>query len=264
MLTRVACEPYTLVVTSCGRFDLLEQTLRSFYTHVDITPEELIVVEDSTDMDVHKVLDGLGLRARIFVNETRLGQMRSIDRAYTAVRTPLIFHCEDDWLFTRGGFIGASANILASLHNASMVGLRPRAELNPLVRASPTQRVGEVEYFQMDPKLHPEYFSYSFNPGLRRLSDYALLGPCAPLGGEEDVSYTFKKAGFYIANLEVPAVSHIGYGRHIDDPRMRPRARTLVQRLARSARKRVKRLQRAFGVWPRAQKGALLKGAQNI
>src|SRR5262245_5965530 len=262
MSTRVVCEPYTLVVTSCGRFDLLEQTLRSFWAHADIAPEELIVVEDSTDTHVHKVLDGLDLRARILVNETRLGQMRSIDRAYAEVRTPLIFHCEDDWLFTRGGFIESSATILASQHDVSMVGLRPRAELNPLVRASPVQRVGEVEYFRTDPKLHPEYFSYSFNPGLRRLSDYVRLGPYGRLEGEEIVSYTFKKAGFCMANLEAPAVSHIGYGRHIDDPTRSPRARTRVQRLVRSVRKRVKRLRRAIGSWPWAQEGALLKGPE--
>jgi hypothetical protein len=174
--------------------------------------------------------------------------MQAIDRAYAQVGTPLIFHCEDDWLFTRGGFMRESAALLQALPDVSMVGLRPRAELNPLVRASPVERLGDIAYFRMDPGLHPEYFSHSFNPGLRRLADYARFGPYAPLGQEPDVSYAFKQAGFRIANLEVPAVQHIGFGRHIDDPMHNPRPRNPVQRLGRSIRKRVKRLRRAAGL----------------
>jgi Glycosyltransferase like family 2 len=242
-------QPYTLVTTSCGRFDLLEETLRSFYSHVDVAPQELIVVEDSADEQVRKVVDSLGVPARTLVNGDRLGQMRAIDRAYAQVSTPLVFHCEDDWLFTRGGFIRESAALLKALDDVSMVGLRPRSELNPLVRASPVEQLGDIAYFRMDPKLHPEYFSHSFNPGLRRLADYARLGPYAPLGHEADVSYAFKRAGFRIANLEIPAVRHLGAGRHIPDPTQRPRARTALQRLQRSVRKRFKRLRRAADQW---------------
>jgi hypothetical protein len=246
--TSASQQSYTLVVTSCGRFDLLEATLRSFYSHVDVAPHELIVVEDSADENVRQVVDGFGVPARTLVNGGRLGQMQAIDRAYAQVGTPLIFHCEDDWLFTRGGFMRESAALLQALPDVSMVGLRPRAELNPLVRKSPVERLGDIAYFRMDPGLHPEYFSHSFNPGLRRLADYARLGPYAPLGQEPDVSYAFKQAGFRIANLEVPAVQHIGFGRHIDDPMHNPRPRNPIQRLERSIRKRVKRLRRAAGL----------------
>jgi hypothetical protein len=241
------CEAYTLVVTSCCRFDLLEKTLRSFYAHADVAPQELIVVEDSAEELVRNVVDGLGVPAQTLIRGARLGQMQAIDHAYAKVRTPLIFHCEDDWLFTRGGFISESARILQARGDVSMVGLRPRSELNPLVRGSPIKWLGEIAYLEMDPKLHPEHFSYSFNPGLRRLADYGRLGPYAPLGEESDVSYAFKKAGYRIASLEVPAVRHIGHGRHVDDPNFPPRQRTLIGRLGRSAEKRIKRLRRYVG-----------------
>jgi Glycosyltransferase like family 2 len=237
-------DDYTLVVTSCCRLDLLERTLRSFYSHVDVAPKELIVVEDSAEEQVRDVVDALGVPAQTIVRGARIGQVQAIDHAYAKVTTPLIFHCEDDWLFTRGGFIAESAVVLQAREDFSMVGLRPRAELNPLVRRSPVQWLGEVAYLEMDPKLHPEHFGYSFNPGLRRLSDYHRIGPYALLGEEADVSYAFKKAGYRTANLEVPAVEHIGYGRHIDDPNFSPRARGLLGRLAKSARKRLKRLGR--------------------
>ena len=238
------CGAYTLVVTSCCRFDLLEKTLRSFYAHADVAPQELIVVEDSGEEQVRSVVGGLGVPAQTLIRGARLGQMQAIDHAYANVKTPLIFHCEDDWLFTRSGFISESAKILKARSDVSMVGLRPRSELNPLVRASPVEWLGEIAYLEMDPKLHPEHFSYSFNPGLRRLADYVRLGPFAPLGEESDVSYAFKRAGYRIASLEVPAVRHIGHGRHVNDPNFPPRQRGLIGRLARSAQKRVKRLQR--------------------
>ena len=238
-------QPYTVVLTSCGRFDLLHETLSSFYRHVDFAPHELIVVEDSADDRVRRVVDSFGVAARTLVNAVQLGQMRSIDRAYAQVTTPLIFHCEDDWLFTRGGFIRESATVLQTYGDVSMVGLRPRQELNPLVRDSPVEHLHATAYFRMDPKLHPEYFSYSFNPGLRRLADYTRLGPFEPIGGEGDVSYAFKTAGFRIANLEIPAVRHIGSGRHVHDPAQTARPQNTIQRLQRSMRKRLKRLRRA-------------------
>jgi hypothetical protein len=246
-MTGKICEAYTLVVTSCCRFDLLEKTLRSFYDVADVAPQELIVVEDSADEQVRNIVDGLGVPAQTLIRGARLGQMQAIDHAYANVKTPLIFHCEDDWFFTRSGFIEESTRILQARSDVSMVGLRPRSELNALIRGSPVKWLDETAYFETDPKLHPERFSYSFNPGLRRLADYCRLGPFAPLGEEADVSYAFKQAGYRIAYLEVPAVTHIGDGRHIDDPNFAPRARTVIDRLAKSIRKRVKRLRRVVG-----------------
>ena len=33
------------------------------------------------------------------------GQIKSIVETYKLVKTPLIFHCEDDWIYTRKNFI---------------------------------------------------------------------------------------------------------------------------------------------------------------
>lgn len=247
--TAKATEPaYTLVVTSCGRFDLLAETLRSFFAHADVAPTALVVVEDSGDEAVHQALEGLpGVPTTVLINRPQLGQMRAIDRAYEQVTTPLVFHCEDDWRFERTGFIAESAAVLAARPDVSLIGLRPRSELNPLVRDLPGTSLDGIRFFELDPKLHPEYFSYSFNPGLRRLADYRRFAPLAAVGHEPDVSYIFKQAGFRIANLEVPAVRHIGDDRHVEDPTMPPKARGGLAKLKRSIDKRIKRLRRALG-----------------
>ncbi|MEM6537072.1 MAG: hypothetical protein AAF668_05015 [Pseudomonadota bacterium] len=235
--------PFTIVITSCGRFDLLEQTLVSLFRNLDEEPSRSILIEDSGDRSVLNVAGGFPVD--VYVNDQKLGQMASIDKAYAMVDTPLIFHCEDDWRFTRSGFLGSSRRLLATLEDVSMVGLRRRETLNPLLRRLPVVAADEPKYFMTDPTAHPEYFSYSFNPGLRRTDDARQLGPFSTLGHEADVSFAFKKKGFRMAYLEEPAIEHLGDNRHIDDPMAPKRPTNHLERLTRSMEKRVKRFRRA-------------------
>ncbi len=240
-------EPYTVVVTSCGRFDLLEITLRSLIARLEGPLAKILIVEDSGSRGVFDVVGRFDCEMQVVLNASPLGQMASIDRAYAQVDTEWIFHCEDDWEFFRDGFIGSSYTLLKEFQNLSIVSLRPRKEINSLVRNAKTREFEGVEYFTAEPGLHPEYFGYSFNPGLRRLSDYRKIAPLAALpDAERDASYCFKKLGYTMAWLERPAVRHIGGGRHVDDPTLPPRAAGLRRRLGNSARKRLRRLCRRF------------------
>ncbi len=47
-----------------------------------------------------------------------------------------------------------------------------------------------------------------------------------------------------MAGLENPAVRHIGWDRHIEDPYQPKRSKGLVQRLTKSVGKRIKRVKR--------------------
>ena len=240
-------DDYTIVVTSCGRFDLLRQTLGSLFAHLDRPAKRVLVIEDSGDESVRAALADLDPPIEVIVNNPQLGQMKSLDKVYALVDTPYVFHCEDDWEFFRDGFLAESFALLKARQDVSMVALRPRSELNPLVRDMPVERLGEIEYFTLDPSLHPEYFSYSFNPGLRRLADLRALGSLAAIGHEPDVSYAFKQRGMRMANLQRPAVRHIGDGRHVDDPTQPKKAKTPWAKLKRSIDKRLKRWKRGQG-----------------
>jgi len=237
---------YTIVLTSCGRFDLLKETLYSLFNSLDKPPARTIVIEDTGNPEVENVVANMKYPIEVLLNNPQIGQMKAIDKAYSLVHTPYIFHCEDDWKFLRSGFIAESIAVLEACSDASMVCLRPRHELNPLIRDVPEIEISGIRCFAQDPSRHPEYFSHSFNPGLRRLCDYKNIGPYAPKGREEDISYLFKKAGFRIYNLAVPAVKHIGNDRHVDDPTQPKRARTFFPKLRRSILKRVKRIRRKF------------------
>lgn len=236
--------PYTVVITSCGRFDLLERTLRSLQPHLTGPLEAVIVAEDSGDEAVRDVVGTIVPDAEVLINSPRMGQLASVDRAYAKVRTPLIFHCEDDWQFLCGGFLEPSSELLDAFPHLSLISLRSRQEINHRVRNAPSRHHGQIEYFEADPRRHPEYFGYSFNPGLRRMSDYRRVGPFASFQGERQISYCFKTLGYTMGFLEQPCVTHIGDERHVDDPKTHLRARSMSQRLIHSCRIRFDRLHR--------------------
>ena len=88
----------TVVLTSCGRQDLLAQTIHSFLRFNTAPLERFIVIEDGPG-DRNE-----GLK-RTFSSDLflwlatgdRIGQIRAVDAAYRHVQTPYVFHCEDDW-----------------------------------------------------------------------------------------------------------------------------------------------------------------------
>ncbi len=127
------------------------------------------------------------------------------------VNTPFVFHCEDDWLFFRSGFIVESFTLLQKLPKSSVVLLRGRDE-SGILRTLPYEKYEGILFFCSYPELDETWFGYSYNPGLRRLADYKRVAPIADIGSESVVSYVFKQLGFYSVHLEIPAVVHLGWG----------------------------------------------------
>ena len=215
-------EPYTVALTSCGRFDLLEQTLRTLLPRLDGPLAGVLVAEDSGDrrvLDVVRQLTGQFGKIEVIINDPPLGHVKSIDRLYSRIETEWIFHCEDDWEFFADGFVEKSFTILKEFDYFSMVSVRDAAELRAdLFLPGPLSFCG-VRYFAMNPSVSP-VTGLSFNPGLRRMRDYRIVGPYRDLGVtavEHYVSICYQKLGFSIAHLADPAVRHIGTDRHVRD-----------------------------------------------
>ena len=99
-------EPYTVALTSCGRFDLLERTLQSLLPRLDGPLARILIAEDSGDrsvLDVVRAFDGQPARIEAIINDPPLGQVKNIDRLYSRIETDWVFHCEDDWEFFSEG-----------------------------------------------------------------------------------------------------------------------------------------------------------------
>lgn len=215
----------TLVLTSCGRFDLLKRTLDSIDQFNTAPIREVWITEDSGDDAVHACIpEHWRAHTHVLVNNPKLGQLRSIDNAYSQVKTTWIFHCEDDWEFYRNGFIEDSMELLQTDPQALQVWLRSHAHdlriHSPYVYLKQRQRCGAVNFYRVG-SHKTEWQGFSFNPGLRRLADYQAHAPYADKGGEKRLSKLYADAGRYALILENDAVLHTGFGQHVEIPRER-------------------------------------------
>jgi GT2 family glycosyltransferase len=138
----------TFVITSCGRFDLLTKTVQSFL-HLNSYPiKRYLLIEDSCDETMYAKIKNSVLFKEfdIVYNKEKLGQIKSIDYAYSQVDTDYIFHCEDDRLFTRTGFIEDSLQVIESDPKIFQVRIRSPKYTNRSV--DPTlYTVNDVSYY---------------------------------------------------------------------------------------------------------------------
>jgi hypothetical protein len=225
---------YTLVITASGRTDLLRKTWETFQACRDIQQTDTIIIEDG---DTPRP-DWLPASVKYIANGTRRGQIFSIDKAYDLVRTPYIFHCEEDWWFRHKGFLQESLDILEKYPDIFQVWLR----------GIPTERQRRLSAWIYTVEPHPTYpdikianyhwdgwQSFSFNPGLRRLSDYHRIGNYGrhvgydPQGcGERALGILYNSLGYKAAILEKEYVLHTGDEVHIDRKANPPAKKILV------------------------------------
>lgn len=209
----------TLVVTSCGRFDLLRRTLESFMRCTDIVPKSIVVTEDSGKPGVLRPVVEMNkthgpFRIDVIAPVERVGQIASIDRAYALVKTPYVFHCEDDWEFYRTGFMQESLDRLEACPTLINHWLRERDDTNGHPIDGDRVRTGH----------NGRWHGFTFNPTLKRMSDYRRLGsygavcawdPRDPGKAESLIGTKYMEMGYHATIAEQGYVRHIGEGRQI-------------------------------------------------
>lgn len=205
----------SLVITSCGRFDLLKETLDSFFKFNTYPIKKIIITEDSTEGEkLEKLVKKYeNQNFKLIINKARLGQLKSIDKAYKEVDTEYVFHCEDDWEFFQKGFIEKSLALLKEDEKILIVGGRAKEDYSKdfFYDEDYISKNGEKYY-----RVQGEIFTY--NPGLRRKKDMDLFGLHEKLENqryEEVLSNFYKERGFKTIFFKEPFVKHIGNKRHV-------------------------------------------------
>ena len=209
-------EEVTLVITSCGRFDLLKRTLDSFFEKNTYPIKKIIITEDSTE---GKKLENLISQYEnkynfcLIINETREGQLKSIDKAYNEVDTEYIFHCEDDWEFLKEGFIEKSMKLLKEDPKLLTIGLRSKKDFKEdfFKKEDYISKDGE-RFYEVNEEI------YTYNPGLRRKSDNDLFGSHEKLKDklyEIELSKFYKDRNYRTIYFKEKYVEHIGDKRHV-------------------------------------------------
>ena len=227
-------ETVTVCVTSCGRLDLLAETLTSF-GHFNNGGRYLLSEDSADDATIARVRDAYP-HIKVLSGSRRIGLMGSIDRLYEAVTTPYIFHLEDDWLFT--GPVDWSAAIRMLGHaDVAHVCVRAFDEVKERYRRrSEPAFIGTAEFRIMRVDTHPEWFAWSSNPGLIATQTYQKYRPFGRMMHDQ-MSGLMKKDGLRQAFLLPGVARHIGHGHSVVDPMIPARPKSVLGKCLRSIKK---------------------------
>jgi hypothetical protein len=234
----------TVVLTSCGRLNELARTLSAFHAHYK--PGRFILMEDKADQSIFDLCADKYPHIEVVMNKSQLGQMSSIDKAYSMVSSKHIMHLEDDREAAGSNNIADCLAYLDKDESLSGICLNNMVDVPVKYHKYDIHIHGETTFYWMQINSHPEWFGYTFNPSILRKSIWDEYGPFKPYISEETLSLKMKKLGRSVAYVTPGHFQHIGYDSHVDDPMQKKRKRGFWGRLKRSLEKRVNRVKRRF------------------
>lgn len=206
----------TFCLTSCNRWNLLEKTLDSFLSLNTYPIKRYLLHEDSGNPEIISKIKAKYPFIEV-LESNRSGLLASVDKLYALVDTPYIFHCEDDWFF-RGNtnFIQESLDILESRPDIHQVWIREG------IPNSWLEEKTDANYRMVKQSHYGDWCGFSFNPGLRRLSDYKQMFPegynvlntrgTNSALNEHECNQVASSFGYRAALLNSPSCYHIGEG----------------------------------------------------
>jgi hypothetical protein len=217
----------TLFITSCGRPELLKKTLDSFVKFNTYPITEVILCEDSGINGIVDFVKNILPYPIIFCyNEIRIGQMKTIEKYTQLIKTPYVFHLEDDYEFFDSGFIELSFRILDLDPRISQVLLEdeqhnyPKVEINnPLCYKVMTNKLGEINANNGDGPLTV----FSWRPSLKRIEIQKLRMPYQPWDDEYTIQLKVNKLDYYSVvtknnkNGRPGFCTHIGKNYHVPE-----------------------------------------------
>lgn len=211
----------TFAITSTNRLDLLDKTMASFMKYNRYPIERYLLVDDSGVPGVCDTIKQRWPYFEVLGNEKKIGQTKSIDKLYAQIETEYIFHCEDDWEFLDYNFLEYSMEILTHPGNdkIAQVWLTGIQSTNGHPVLPTKYKAGTAEYYLLAREFGTHYGGFGFNPGLRRLSDYKLVGGSYELLGPDIeiwVSKKYRDLGFSAAILPQQYLNPLGIGHHSD------------------------------------------------
>ena len=217
----------TMTVTSCKRYNLLEQTIKSFFEcclDADCIEKIILVDDNSNPEDLHKI--NLLLRSTnkpyvlIHKSEQLKGHTESLNILYDLAKTDYMLHLEDDWLFTiKDNFITKAFTVMAIDKMIKQVLFRVNPDIMALGQITEKTKDG-IEYIRYnyvgqharDNRNRPAWSGWNLNPALWKLSDIKSLGKFVPdkSNFEYDYSRRFWKNGFKVSYFTKNYCEHIG------------------------------------------------------
>ena len=168
----------TVVLTSCGRFDLLEETVASFLKHFDT--DRIVFCRRRWRCRRSRPLR-FKIPASRNARERAQARANAFDRCALCIgANAYVAHLEDDWKFSGGVDLDKVVRFLEARPDVSVVCIGYRLDERFKQCARKTTQDG-IDYWVWDLDAHPKWFSYSFNPSVGRLALWSEIGPYARL-----------------------------------------------------------------------------------
>jgi hypothetical protein len=216
--------PISFTITSCNRLYLLEKTINSFFNVNEYFLDEFILSDDSGDLEINEKLKNLyGEKFKIVKNKTQIGLSKSLDNLFTNCKNEYIFHCEDDWFFeSNPNMILESLEILEENRNIHQVFLRHRSDYQHPTTSDVLKTTSGFKYRLLSQNFltshNNNWNGYSWNPGLRRKSDYLTMFPngISHFGDEYICSQHSRNFNYLSCTLENTSCYHLGKDRTLN------------------------------------------------
>lgn len=235
--TDVVLNPLPLItfsITTCRRLDLFLKTMNSFIrncTDHHLISRWICVDDNSSESDRQIMKKTYPFMEFIWKDETNKGHAKSMQIITTEVKTPYLFHMEDDWLFfDNRRYI---SDMLEILGDDPFIG---QVLINKNYTEIPTHTIvgGHVEYTKKNlryyvhehcvsdkermlfslkygPNPHCNYWPhYSLRPSLINTKIYNTLAYRDVTCFENDFAQRYVMAGFKSAFLQGVYSKHIG------------------------------------------------------
>lgn len=202
--------PITLCLTLGGRPDHLRRTLASLL--VDSPFAAVLAINDFRDEASSAVFRAACPLGTLIVPPRRLGHHAAVDVLYRNVRTPYVFHCEDDWLFVRPLDWQPMLRLLNRNQRMTQLCLRRVEDFRMPARELRLMRTivdKDITYVRLDDG-QPHWHGYTFNPHLASMELWRDLGGFSAYRSEWDLSSGLRNQGRFVAYLYPGACTHIG------------------------------------------------------
>jgi glycosyltransferase involved in cell wall biosynthesis/mannosyltransferase OCH1-like enzyme len=216
----------TMTITSCKRYNLLEQTLNSFFECCldhDFIKEIILIDDNSSPEDVSRIIQLLQKINKPFIvvhkSSYHKGHANSLNYYFDLVKTDYIFQMEDDWLFTiKDNLISKALFVMDEYPEIKEVVYRIGTNMAKNQTALKTKN--GIEYIKYnyennqvrDNLDRPAWPGWNLNPSLQKWNDIKTLGKfnSEVSGVEFDFSRRYLKAGYKIAYFLKDSCKHLG------------------------------------------------------
>ena len=203
-------EQVTLCLTIGRRPELLKRTLHSLLQQT--TFSKIIAINDFRDEATNSVFRTMCPEGHLISLDHQLGHHGAVDFMYSRIKTPYVFHCEDDWLFDTSLDLNSAVQLLESDPCISQVCLRKISDFRFLELDQArilNVRYSTSPYSRLD-ALHAQWHGYTFNPHLAKVDMWKSLGGFSQFKKERHISRRLRSDGRFSAYLNPGSCQHIG------------------------------------------------------